>query len=218
MTNVLHGWSPERVISSIHRGDDCTWSFWYNYVLCVSHMYPSNANFTITSIVKLLCQLKVSLVRCSWRIPISSIGDPKLHDSLVVGLAWEYFLATFWNSSIYKFVSRPACLDGQLYKGQQIKVQQVVLVCLDCIILFYFIVVKSLNYPLLLSICIRMSMQCSGGLNKGWRLRIVILYHTFWNSGRSLPLIFCIHVRSEPIYWGGYLPCKNDYKVMVFYM
>jgi hypothetical protein len=36
--------------------------------------------------------------------------------------------------------------------------------------------------------------------------------------GRSLPLIFCIHVRSGPIYWGGYLPCKKDYKVMVFYM
>jgi hypothetical protein len=27
--------------------------------------------------------------------------------------------------------------------------------------------------------------------------------------GRSLPLIFCIHVRSGPIYWGGYLPCKK---------
>jgi hypothetical protein len=36
--------------------------------------------------------------------------------------------------------------------------------------------------------------------------------------GRSLPLIFCIHVRSGPIYWEGYLPCKKDYKVMVFYM
>jgi hypothetical protein len=36
-------------------------------------------------------------------------------------------------------------------------------------------------------------------------------------SGRSLPLIFCIHVRSGPIYWGGYLPCKKGYKVMVFY-
>ena len=36
--------------------------------------------------------------------------------------------------------------------------------------------------------------------------------------GRSLPLIFCIHVRSGPIYWGGILPCKKDYKVMVFYM
>jgi uncharacterized protein YbcC (UPF0753/DUF2309 family) len=23
------------------------------------------------------------------------------------------------------------------------------------------------------------------------------------SSGSSLPLIFCIHVRSEPIYWGG---------------
>jgi hypothetical protein len=38
------------------------------------------------------------------------------------------------------------------------------------------------------------------------------------NSGSSLPLIFCIHVRLEPIYWGDYLPCKKNYKVMVFYM
>ena len=37
-------------------------------------------------------------------------------------------------------------------------------------------------------------------------------------SGGSLPLIFCIHVRSGPIYWGSYLSCKKDYKVMVFYM
>jgi hypothetical protein len=27
--------------------------------------------------------------------------------------------------------------------------------------------------------------------------------------GSSLPLIFCIDVCSGPIYWGGYLPCKN---------
>ena len=39
-----------------------------------------------------------------------------------------------------------------------------------------------------------------------------------WSPGRSLPLIFCIHVRSGPIYWGGYLPCKKYNKVMVFYM
>ena len=51
-------------------------------------------------------------------------------------------------------------------------------------------------------------------------------------SGSSLPLIFCIHLSSGPIFWGGYLPCKKDYKgdgnlhvknmkilsVMVFYM
>ena len=36
--------------------------------------------------------------------------------------------------------------------------------------------------------------------------------------GGSFPLIFCIHVHSGPIYWGGYLPCRKDYKVMVFYM
>jgi hypothetical protein len=40
----------------------------------------------------------------------------------------------------------------------------------------------------------------------------------YWDVGlgRSLPHIFCIHVRSGPIYWGGgYLPCKKNYKVMV---
>jgi hypothetical protein len=36
--------------------------------------------------------------------------------------------------------------------------------------------------------------------------------------GGSLSLIFCIHVHSGPIYWGSYLPCIKDYKVMVFYM
>ena len=36
--------------------------------------------------------------------------------------------------------------------------------------------------------------------------------------GSSFPLIFCIHVRSRPIYWENYLPCKKDYKVMLFYM
>ena len=41
---------------------------------------------------------------------------------------------------------------------------------------------------------------------------------TVFSSGSSLPSIFCIHVRSVPIYWRGYLPCKNKYKVMVFYM
>jgi hypothetical protein len=31
-----------------------------------------------------------------------------------------------------------------------------------------------------------------------------------WNlSGSSLPLIFCIHVRSGPIYWGVYLLAKK---------
>ena len=37
-------------------------------------------------------------------------------------------------------------------------------------------------------------------------------------SGGALPRICCIHVRSGPIYLGGYLPCKKDNKVMVFYM
>ena len=36
-------------------------------------------------------------------------------------------------------------------------------------------------------------------------------------SGGSLPLIFCIHVRPGPIYWGVFTLQKN-YKVMVFYM
>jgi hypothetical protein len=38
---------------------------------------------------------------------------------------------------------------------------------------------------------------------------------SFLSLGSSLPLIFCIHVRSGPIYWEGYLPCRKDYKVMV---
>ena len=39
------------------------------------------------------------------------------------------------------------------------------------------------------------------------------------DSGGALPLTFCIHLRLGPIYWGeGYLPCKKDYKAMVFYM
>ena len=41
--------------------------------------------------------------------------------------------------------------------------------------------------------------------------------HSIGASGSSL-LIFCIHVRSGPIYWGGYLPCKKYYKEIVFYM
>ena len=49
---------------------------------------------------------------------------------------------------------------------------------------------------------------------------VVDLNEYAYNKARGvLPLIFCIHVRSGPIYWGGgYLPCKRDYKVMVFYM
>jgi hypothetical protein len=63
--------------------------------------------------------------------------------------------------------------------------------------------------------------------------RIRILVHVFPSSflpycsyvtahcalltpGRSLPLIFCIHMRSGPIYWGGYLPCKKDYRWWYF--
>jgi hypothetical protein len=37
-------------------------------------------------------------------------------------------------------------------------------------------------------------------------------------SGSSLPLIFCIHVRSGPIYWGVVYLAKKIIKVMVFYM
>ena len=48
-------------------------------------MYPSDANFTITFIMRLLCQLGVQHVCSSRHIPISSIGDP-LHDALVVGV------------------------------------------------------------------------------------------------------------------------------------
>jgi hypothetical protein len=35
-------------------------------------------------------------------------------------------------------------------------------------------------------------------------------------SGGAFPLIFCIHVRLGPIYWGGYLPCRKDYQVWYF--
>ena len=56
-----------------------------NYAHYVLDMYPSDANFTITSIMKLLCQLEVQPVCSSRDIPISSIGDP-LHDALVVGV------------------------------------------------------------------------------------------------------------------------------------
>ena len=56
-----------------------------NYAHYVLDMYPSDANFTITSIMKLLCQLEVEPVCSSRDIPISSIGDP-LHDALVVGV------------------------------------------------------------------------------------------------------------------------------------
>ena len=37
-------------------------------------------------------------------------------------------------------------------------------------------------------------------------------------EGGSLPLIFCVHVRSGSIYWGGIYLAGKDYKVMVFYM
>ena len=52
---------------------------------CVLDMYPSDANFTISSIMKLFCQLEVQPVCSSRHILISSIGDP-LHDALVVGV------------------------------------------------------------------------------------------------------------------------------------
>jgi hypothetical protein len=50
---------------------------------------------------------------------------------------------------------------------------------------------------------------------------LVLIIHElgcYCNSWGSLPLIFCIHVRPGLIYWGGYLPCRKDYKVMVFYV
>ena len=56
-----------------------------NYAHYVLDMYPSDTNFTITSIMKLLCQLEVPHVYSSRHILISSIGDP-LHDALVVGV------------------------------------------------------------------------------------------------------------------------------------
>ena len=56
-----------------------------NYAHYVLDMYPSDANFTITSIMKLLRQLEVQPVCSSRDIPISAIGNP-LHDALVVGV------------------------------------------------------------------------------------------------------------------------------------
>jgi hypothetical protein len=58
-------------------------------------------------------------------------------------------------------------------------------------------------------------------LHQGKYVKVIMEFevpkrHSLRPSGRSLPLIFCIHVRSGPIYWGGYLPCRKDYKVMVF--
>jgi hypothetical protein len=41
-----------------------------------------------------------------------------------------------------------------------------------------------------------------------WRATSLIFSESS-HSGSSLPLIFCIHVCSGPIYWGGYLPCKK---------
>jgi hypothetical protein len=47
----------------------------------------------------------------------------------------------------------------------------------------------------------------------GWTLKKCIIHQICWwcylCPGTSLRLRFCIHVRSGPIYWGGYLPCKN---------
>jgi hypothetical protein len=46
--------------------------------------------------------------------------------------------------------------------------------------------------------------------------RRLMSFATLKPPGRSLPLIFCIHMRSGPIYWGGYLPCKKDYRWWYF--
>lgn len=56
-----------------------------NYTHYVHDMYPSDAKITITSIMKVHCQLEVQHVYSSRHIPISSIDDP-LHDALVVGV------------------------------------------------------------------------------------------------------------------------------------
>jgi hypothetical protein len=75
--------------------------------------------------------------------------------------------------------------------------------------------------------------SCDLGTSKRCRIGVIQVVKLWWTMptnptslayrlllhftpGRSLPLIFCIHVRSGPIYWGGYLPCKKYYKVMVF--
>ena len=57
----------------------------------------------------------------------------------------------------------------------------------------------------------------SGGLRMHGRAKDFLVSRGA-KLGGALPLIFCMHVRSGPIYWGDYLPCIKDYKVMVFYM
>ena len=47
-------------------------------------------------------------------------------------------------------------------------------------------------------------------LNISMKVWTIILF-----SRSSLPLIFCIHMRSGFIYWGGYLPRQKDYKVII---
>jgi hypothetical protein len=80
---------------------------------------------------------------------------------------------------------------------------------------YYNSMILCLFYPMLkLAMAYISPVKCrarsqGGGINHG---------QCVGNPGRSLPLIFCIHVRSGPIHWGGYLPCKKDYKVMVFYV
>ena len=56
-----------------------------NYAHYVLDMYPYDVIFTITSIMKLLCQLEVQHVCSSRHILVSSTGDP-LHDALVIGV------------------------------------------------------------------------------------------------------------------------------------
>jgi hypothetical protein len=65
-----------------------------------------------------------------------------------------------------------------------------------------------------------------------WNLTTITISCVRTLPGRSLPLIFCIHVRSGPIYWGGlftsqkrnqgdgilHVKSMNILYVMVFYM
>jgi hypothetical protein len=49
-----------------------------------------------------------------------------------------------------------------------------------------------------------------GFIIKAWQSTVMCLWWTSrQGSGSSLPLIFCIHVHSGPIYWGSHWPCKK---------
>jgi len=64
-----------------------------------------------------------------------------------------------------------------------------------------------------------MTLSSSNASRKsGEKWQLCKYYGQYQDSGSSLPHI--LHTRAFGTYLlgGGYLPCKKDYKVMVFYM